>query len=722
MTTKHQNEIRFSSPMKEGRPVRTSPRTRAFAKESLDGKYGREALETPFVALADTEGVSPRKLYDRAITEIAQKAPLRIVTDCDGAPLELISGAATLGMAISHAVPATIDGQNPVCGSVSHLTCNFDRVVREGMDAYRDRILARMADEGFSSQQREVLESVLCAWDALKLYHGRYLALLSERIAEAASEEHRAHYQALYDTLLQVPFSPAKTFRQGVQSIWFTFSFIRLCGNWPGIGRMDLMLEDLYQRDLAEGRITEDEARELLAHFFIKGCEWIHLTSRGSGDAQHYQNLVLGGVDENGIDRTGDVTRLMLEIVEEFPIADYPIAVRVGSSSPDWIKTKMAEVIRHGSGVVAMYNEDLIIDSLVGFGYDLREARQFANDGCWEIQIPGKTRFIYHPMDLYGMFLREVLCLDTEDTADFADFESMYAVFREKMDAVLDGFHANADHFFWDGPSGVIDLFEDGCIERALAYHNGGPIYNAYSPHFGGIPDTANAMYAISKLVFEEQRLSFAALMEILKNNWEGNEALRQYVRSHYVYYGNDNDDVDGIAARIVHDFIEDSRRVECRNDVLRPPGISTFGRQIEWREQRPASPHGFLRGAVLAGNISPTPSTDEKGATAIIRSACKIDYSRLSCGAALDIRLDPKSVSGAAGIGAIEGLLSAFLTLGGFFLQIDVIDNTVLLDAQAHPENYQNLAVRISGWSARFVTLDKNWQDMVIERTIQNV
>ena len=715
-------EIRFATPMKEGRPIRTSARTRAFAKESLDGRYGREALQTPFVTLTDTEGLSPRQLYDRAITEIAVRAPLRIVTDEDGMPVELLSGAATLGAAIRHVVPATADGQNPVCGSVSHLTCNFDRVVREGMDAYRARILARMEDASLTDLQREVLLSQLNAWNAMKTYHTRYLHLLSERMAQAKNDAEKAHYKALFDTLSVVPFSPAKTFRQGVQSIWFTFSFIRLCGNWPGIGRMDLMLEDLYRQDIAAGTLSEAEARELLAHFFIKGCEWIHLSDRGSGDAQHYQNLVLGGVDENGVDRTGDVTRLMLEIVEEFPIADYPIAVRVGCTSPAWIKTKMAEVIRHGSGVVAMYNEDLIIDSLVGFGYDLREARRFANDGCWEIQIPGRTRFIYRPMDLYGMFLREVLCLDAEEPADYADFDAMYVVFREKMDGVLDGFHADADRFFWDGPSGVIDLFEDGCIERARAYHNGGPVYNAFSPHFGGIPDTANAMYAIEKLVFEEKRLSFADFMHILKNNWAGEEALRQYVRTHYTYYGNDNDAVDRIAAQIIHDFVEDCRQVECRNDVLRPPGISTFGRQIEWREQRPASPHGFFRGDILAGNISPTPSTDTAGATAIIRSACKADYSRLTCGTVLDLRLDPKAVSGERGITAIEGLLGAFLTLGGFFLQIDVVDNAVLLDAQVHPENHQSLAVRISGWSARFVTLDRSWQDMVIERSIQGV
>lgn len=717
--------VTFSTPCDIPRPIRCCEETRLFAKNSLSGVYGREAIEAhPFVQMdaVAMEGADDRTLYDRAVMQIAKEAPLRLCKNENGDLIERLSGSATLGHAILHAVPATLDGRNAIMGSVSHLTCNFDRVVKEGMDSFKARILAKMAEPELTEENRRVLASVLNAWEAMKVYHARYLALLESEIADAKNAEESEKYRAVYETLKVVPFSPATTFREGVQSIWFTFSFIRLCGNWPGIGRMDLMLEDLYQADLAAGRITEGEARELLAHFFIKGCEWIHLSWQGSGDAQHYQNLVLGGVDEDGVDRTGDVTRLMLEIVEEFPIADYPIAVRVGGGSPVWITEKMAEVIRHGSGVVAMYNEDLIIDSIVDFGYDIREARKFANDGCWEVQIPGKTCFGYCPMDLYGTFIREVLHLCDEETVTYETFDALYADFLSAMNRMLDGFHEGADHYFHDSPTGVIDLFEEGCIEKAASYCNGGPVYSVYSPHMGGMPDTANALYAIKKLVFEEKKLSFADFMTVLKNNWEGEEPLRRYVRSHYTYYGNDNDEVDLLCAKIMEDYITASRIVECRNDVLRPPGISTFGRQIDWKDQRAAAPHGFLRGSILAGNISPTPSTDHAGATAIIKSACKADYSRLTCGTVLDLRLDPKAVGGEHGITAIESLLRAFNALGGFFLQIDVVDNEILKRAQENPEDYENLAVRVSGWSARFVTLNRDWQNMIIERSMQGV
>ncbi len=706
----------FYSPIKEGRPIRCSEQTRRFAKTSLDGTYGREALTHMFASLPASVGtMDARSQYDAAILAIAEQAPLRLVEG------SYFCGSATFGAAIQHVVPASLDGVNPICGSISHLTCNFEKVVKEGLDATRDRILAKQKEEGLDAVQRAVLASMLHAYDALKLWHGRYLAMLLEKRDAASDAEEAVFLSRLYDTLTHVPFAPAKTFREGLQAVWFTFAFVRLCGNWPGIGRLDKMLEPLYQADLAAGRITEAEAREFIAHFMIMGCEWVNLQSRGSGDAQHYQNLVLGGCDETGVDRTGVVTRLILEVVEELPIADFPIAVRVSKQSPAWLTRKMAEVIRHGSGVVAMYNEELIIDSLVRFHYPVEEARKFANDGCWEVQIPGKTRFGYTPMDLYGAFERDVLHLQDDVAVDYADFESMYQAFRTVMGRILHNFHAGADHCFCDIPSGVIDLLEDGCIEHAKAYYNGGPVYNVSSPHFGGIPDTANAMYAIKKLVFEEKRIEFPAFMQVLKNNWEGDEVLRQYIRSHYSYYGNDNDAVDFIAARIVHDFCEDCRMVKLRNEVLRPPGISTFGRQIEWKDVRTASAHGFRRGDILSGNISPTPSTDRAGATAIIRSACKTDFSDLTCGTVLDIKLDPKCVEGEEGLTAIEGLLQGFHALGGFFIQLDVIDQAVLLDAQKHPENHQNLAVRISGWSARFVTLDETWQQMIIERTGQN-
>ncbi len=158
-------------------------------------------------------------------------------------------------------------------------------------------------------------------------------------------------------------------------------------------------------------------------------------------------------------------------------------------------------------------------------------------------------------------------------------------------------------------------------------------------------------------------------------------------------------------------------RRVPLRNGVFRPAGISTFGREIEWRAHREATAHGFRKGDILATNFSPTPGTDKEDPLAMIRSYCAVDFTRLPNGATLEIRLAPSSVNDEAGVAALANLLRAFISLGGFYLNVDVIDPAMLRDAQKHPEKYPNLAVRIAGWCARFHTLDENWQEMIIRR-----
>ena len=205
--------------------------------------------------------------------------------------------------------------------------------------------------------------------------------------------------------------------------------------------------------------------------------------------------------------------------------------------------------------------------------------------------------------------------------------------------------------------------------------------------------------------------------MRILKDNFEGEEVLRQYLLNRYTYLGNDNDEVDSIAARLLSDFADICLSFNGKCGYRFPAGVSTFGRQLEWAPKRLAAPHGRRAGDVLAANCSPTPGTDREGATAIVRSYCKIDLSKLATGAALDIRLLPSSVSGEDGINALISLMKGFVSLGGFFMQIDVADASVLKAAQANPEDFQTLSVRVSGWNARFVTLSREWQDMVIEQ-----
>lgn len=703
------------------RPVRLSGSLRKWAWRVMHGEYGDQAVKNDAVSLDEIGGFAESSLAEKenmAIRQIALHAPVRICEE------ESIAGSATLGLAIDHMIPARYQG-NALCYSISHLTIRYDKVLREGLDSYKAEIRQRLADETLAEDQREFLHSLEEAIASLRIWHSRYLE---------ATKETKPEVHAL---LQQVPFSPARNFREAVQSLWFIFAFVRLCGNWPGIGRIDWLLGDYLERDLESGAIDRSAAREFFASFFIKGCEWIQSnTPPATGDAQHYQNLVLAGTDGNGKGVTNAVTYLVLDIVEELGISDFPITVRLNKKSPEKLLRKVAQVMRHGGGIVAIYNEELILRALAKEGYAKEEAVHFANDGCWEVQIPGKTDFSYMPFDALQL-LNRVLGLDSDgDMPDFQSIEEVYAQFKTELSAAVASLYKTfvTDAFASvDGrwrrtcdlyPSAVISLFEDGCIQKAASYFDLGPVYTVRSPHIGGSPDVANSLYALQKVVFEERLVPFGEMVRILRSNWEGAEQLRQYVKNKYVYYGNDADEADLWHARICSDFADIVKQCEASSDcpVKFIAGLSTFGRQINWLPNRSATAFGYRRGDILAGNASPTPGTDINGATAMIRSYCKIDLEKLSCGAALDVKIFPESLKGENGITALKELMRGFVKLNGYFMQLDTMDLQVLKEAQQNPEKYKTLSVRVSGWNARFVTLNREWQNMIIERTAQGI
>ena len=704
--------MEFYTCSKHKRPIRLSEKTRRFAYESLNHKYGLDTEKTPHIDLNGIKNyakLSPLERYNIAIYEIAAKAPVRI---CEG---ELISGAATLGDAKRHMLPAVHnDVPRGYSSGVSHLTVDFSEVLKIGLEGIRKKAEESLKKH-HEKRKTEFLKSCLHCIDCIKIWHKRYLHKLSGLDG----------YKDVVQNLLNVPFKPARNFYEAVQSIWFCFAFMRLTGVWPGIGRIDVLLGDYLKNDLKSGALTIDKAREILAHFFIKGCEWIDGNPTVSGDAQHYQNIVLSGTDENGNDVTNEVTKLVLEIVEETGISDFPITVRIGKNTDERLIRRTAEVIRFGGGIAAVYNEDLIIESLIQMGYAKEEARRFANDGCWEIQIPGKTHFSYVPFDALRV-LQDITLNGYDESVRFDSFEAVLKKFTADIgeqvktifeNSVLSLFCDSSFHFKEFEPCTVVSLFEQSCVEKGLSYKEGGTVYTVVSPHIGGVPDAVNSLYAIKKAVYDDKLVTFENFMKILKNNWDGEETLRRRILNGYMYFGNDNDEADEIAVRVLSGFSDSCMEYDKRTPVRFVSGVSTFGRQLEWAGTRLAAPFGRKSGEVLSGNMSPTPGTDISGATAIIKSYCKADLKKQYTGAALDISFVQSNMEGENALTALVGLIKAFVRLGGCFMQIDTVSADMLREAQKNPENFKSLTVRVSGWNARFVTMNKEWQDMIIKR-----
>ncbi len=712
----------WSRPAPFATPHHLSDQTHVLAQRGLAGEHGRALVNADFkIDEQVTKALSPDMHYAHAVRLMAEKAPLRVL------PGERIIGSATLRESSTHKTPVFEQY------STSHLTIGFDQVLPMGYKGLREKIQERLSRGGLDEQGTELLHAMQMCLDGAAIWNQRHIELLGQLATQSSGPE-QANYLHLRDILQRVPENPPATFEEAVQSLWSMFAFQRLCGTWSGIGRIDQMLGGYLKKDLAEKRITLDEARELLAHFWIKGTEWTGANpGPGSGDAQFYQNVILAGVDAQGQPVLNDVTYLVLDVVEELHISDFPIAVRVSENTPKKLLRRVAEVQRHGGGIVALYQEDVVIAGLVKLGYPLEEARKFANDGCWEAQVPGATCFSYVAFDMLGI-LQRALKVDKpeEAVAEFADFEGFYTAFRTEMTRVLDEIanlsdgHAMADPKTGP-PTPLVSMFIDDCIERGRGYYNRGARYNVVSPHAGGMANVANSLQVIKRLVYEEKAITLPELVATLRSDWKGQEPMRRLILNRFEFYGNDNEQADAMMQRLFNDYTDLVWRTPERNGVLRPAGISTFGREIFFSHEsyfgctpRLATADGHHQGEFLATNFSPSPGTDQKGPSAALNSYCKMDFSRAPNGATLELKIHPSCLQGDAGVDALVGLMRGFIRQEGWFMHVDVVDSAMLLDAQKHPEKYPNLPVRVAGWSARFATLDKEWQDMVINRTQQ--
>ena len=687
-------------------PRRLSDITHHLAQIGLSGEHGRNLS---FASWDFPEGrdasLSNNMKYGYAAMSIAQNAPLRIL------PGELIVGSATLREGAQHLIPLL------KMGSVSHTTVGFEKVLNTGYKGLRAEIEERLNRGGLDDHGTDLLQSMLLTLDAAAVWQKRNVELLKEMQQKASAEEQK-FYGNIIETLEHAP----RNFREAIQSLWSMYAFFRLMGNWSGIGRFDRMLYPYLERDLNDGTLTMDEARELVAHFWIKGTEWIG-EHNATGDAQFYQNIILGGIDRNGKEVTNALTYLVLDVVEELHISDYPIAVRIGNKTPEKLYRRIAEVQRFGGGIVSVYNENVVIDGLIKFGYPEEEAREFTNDGCWEAIIPGKTAFTYSPIDMMQPLFR-ALKLDQNEALSYTDFESLYKSFLVELDKDVNNLQSALDNSWQDHvtPSPLVSMFVEGCIEKGLGYAERGPKYTVNGIHYGGVSDTANSLQVLKKLVFEEHYIELNDFIDILRKNWEGNEGLRRLVQNRFEFYGNDNAESDEMMVRVFNDYSNIVGQVKERNGVKRPCGISTFGREVDWRMMRRATPEGSRVGDILATNCSPTPGSDRKGPTAVLNSYCKLDFTRCPNGATIELKVLPDSVKDENGVVALVGLLKTFREKGGFYMHVDVVDTATLIDAQMHPDRYPNLPVRVAGWSARFTTLCKEWQDMVIQRTQQVV
>ncbi len=610
----------------------------------------------------------------------------------------------------------------------NHSIRDFAKVLRIGFVGIRAEIegyLSKgdLADPGFP-QKENFWRAALSVCDAgIRL--GQRYAGEARRLAEAAQGDDRARLLAMADLCDRVPAHGARTFTEAVQSLWF--SHILTCGedgiNANSIGRLDQILQPYYAADLAAGRVTRDAAREWMEELACK----LYLD-------YDVQAITLGGVDAAGRCAVNDLSYIILEATRNVDfIRD--VSIRINHDTPTEFLDLAAELIAAGGGIPFLFNDDCFIPALTDHGISPEDARDYAPIGCIELTIPGKA----NPHAVSGWFnaakcvelalfdgrdprTGEQIGPNTGSLVDLVDFAAFWRAYTAQVEFLARRmvYHCNRGELMQRerGPLPCWSVLTDACIERGRDITNGGALYNYHSVCLLGTANAADSLMALKKLVFEEKKVPAGDLLDALQNNFAGREELRQLLLKQAPKYGNDNPEVDTLARRVDEQFID-------LMDAMRSPlggryfvHLFSFLCNLHFGKALGATPDGRLAGEPIAYSLSAQQGRDEEGVTAMLNTLARLPHHRAAGASAAIIDLDPKLVEGAAGRQRLVALIRAAVTMGIGQLQWNVVTAERLRQAQADPERYGNLPVRVAGFSQKFKLVDRELQEHIIART----
>jgi formate C-acetyltransferase len=595
-----------------------------------------------------------------------------------------------------------------------------------GVEGEARERLERIDPEEPEALRRQLFyRAVITVCRAVGAFAGRYAREAREG-RERAEGRRREELEEMARICERVPALPAGTFREALQSTWFTFLVANLesGGDSISFGRLDQILCPYYQRDLERGAITREEALELLQELMLKCNE---ITYAPFDLDSHVTGITLGGQTEYGEDATNEMTHLFLEALERLRMPKPQVSLRVHRGTPRELLRRAIEVMRVSGGRPQLNSDEAILPSLLRWGIPLKEARNYSVDGCQHFTTYGRKD---HSGWLNLVKVLELALNDgvdrytgrrigapTGDPRTFSTFEELLGAFRrqlehcvklmveesELMDAAIRG----------EMCLPYASLHVEGCLERGKEVLEGGGRYNWTGIHGVGLANVANSLAALRKLVFEEKRISMGELLEALARDFEGHEELRRELEG-APKWGNDDDYVDSLAVWVANLFFDEVDRHVCRRDPEHPgpftPGLHSLIFNVNLGLATAATPDGRGGGDLLSDGISPFPGTHRGGPTTVFTSAAKLDHAR-SYTASLALTIQ----------GPVEALTDLFRTylidLGGLHLHVNLLSPEVLLEAKKHPERYPDLLVRVAGFSARFVELPEVLQDLVIRR-----
>lgn len=616
-------------------------------------------------------------------------------------------------------------------GGIGHFLPHYEKMLKLGLRGYLTALDGKGGD--FHRAAR-------IACEGLAAYALRVAAAAEKLTGQERDPGRAAELREIARICRKVPMDPPETLHEALQALWLTHMAVNLEGLNSAIsfGRIDQYLYPYYQADLDAGRITPEQARELLLLFSAKAVEHVFLlserTSQYHGGYLVVQAAIVGGLDKDGRDATNDLTYLFLDVMEQFGLRDPNYQARIHKDSPPEYLKRVVDVVRRGSGMPALFGDEAAIAALASHGYPLDEARNYAVVGCVELSLPGKS-FFSTDAALFNLPLCLELALNrgrrfgkrrrlgakTQDPAQFKNIEQVIESFRAQVDFMVARMIAdlkvmeqgNRDYH----PTPFSSLLVDGCLEAGRDVTAGGAQYNSSGVQGVGIADVADSLAALQVVVFTQKKFTLATVIEALKNNFAGAEVLRAELLK-APKFGNDHplpDHYADMAAHIFHDAVTAHRNTRGGGYV---PGFYSVTCHVAFGKRTPALPSGRLAGEPFASSLGPSNGRDRLGPTALLNSVARVDSRLAMNGYALNLRFDPDTVSGEKGIAVLSSLVKGFFSQGGLEMQLNVLDPEKLEDARAHPGKYPGLVVRVAGYCAYFDDLPDATKREIISRT----
>jgi formate C-acetyltransferase len=623
---------------------------------------------------------------------------------------------------------------------IGHFTMNHLRILKTGLSgviAEAEQRYAELSPEAQQGEKGQFYDAVLRSCRAAIHFANRY-ADLAEQLAKQEADPGRAEeLRTIASICRRVPEYPARTFHEAVQCVYFIhlIAQIESGGNSVSLGRIDQILLPYYEADRGDGGVAQERARELLSLLFLKTNEsWNILEDAfipgGEGvEGKTTQNVTVGGIGADGNDATNELSYIGLDAYADVRTVQPNFGVRLGPDTPDEFFLRAVRYAKDGV-LLHLFNDEAIVESLRRAGHALEDARNYGVVGCLEPNAQGKSFGSTFAVQLSGIKCLELGLsngvdniwgyqrgINSGDPSSFSCWEDVWNAYDAQLTyfigQMVRGMHVLDQAIAELVPSPFASGMIDGPLEKGMDLTRGGAVYNSTGVQMIGFSNVVDSLYAVKKGVFEEGRVSMAELADLLAKNWDGAEDKRAYFFYWIPKYGNDDEEVDALGARVLEHFCDRVLAHQNYRSGSFWPGVFSVGFHVAMGALAGASPDGRSAGDVLGNGITPTNGAAMGGPTAIVNSVAKLPLVRVPNGVNLNMRFNPERLQPEI----LVALLKTYFGNGGMQVQFNMIDSSVLRDAQAHPEKYRDLVVRVSGYSALFTGLSETAQNEIISR-----